>query len=101
MSSHLHPPGTPPPSEREAFLIDGCPRCAEYVEDLGCSFDADRFRAFWRKMIDVEYDVEGGYASVLDAKLGRRLYCVSLALHRASFGFNPRELARQEVPHRG
>jgi hypothetical protein len=92
MSSHVHPPGTPAPDGRDAFLIDGCNRCAEYVDDFGVSFDPDRFRAFWRKMVDVEYDDASGYASKLDKRLGRRLYLVSLTLHRA-FGLDPRELA--------
>lgn len=92
MSSHTHLPGTPAPDDRDVFLIDDCERCAEYVEDLGCSFDSDRFRAFWRKMVDVEYDDASGYASALDKQLGRRLYIVSLSLHRA-FGLDPRELA--------
>lgn len=91
MSSHIHPPGTPVPADRAAFLVDGCPRCAEYVEDLGVSFDAERFRAFWEKMVEVEYDDASGYASTLDKQLGRRLYVVSLSLHRA-FGLDPRGL---------
>ncbi len=92
MSTHVHPPGTPEPDARGAFLIDGCERCAEYAADLGLHFDSDRFRAFWRKMIEVEYDDIAGYESELDKQLGRRLYYVSLALQRA-FGLDPRELA--------
>lgn len=96
MSSHLHPPGTPTPGEREVFLVDGCERCVEYVEDLGTSFDAERFRAFWRKMVEVEYDYVGGYRSKLDKRLGRRLYWISLSLQRA-FGLDPRELQDKRI----
>lgn len=79
----------PDPTGREEFLVDGCPRCEEYLDELGLPFDPERFRAFWRKMISVEYDDEGGYASELDKQLGRRLYHLSLSLERA-FALDPR-----------
>lgn len=77
--------------EREEFLVDGCPRCEEYVAELGLPFDADRFRAFWQKMVKVEFDNSGGYKSMLDKALGRQLYYVATALWRA-FGLDPRAL---------
>lgn len=88
MSAHRHPHGTPDPAGRADFLVDGCPRCAEYARDLGLPFDPARFRAFWRKMVEVEFDSTGGYASDLDKQLGRSLYYVALGLQR-SFGINP------------
>jgi hypothetical protein len=95
--SHTHPPGTAEPDGRGAFLIDGCERCDEYLEDLGVHFDADRFRAFWAKMVEVEYDDVGGYESDLDKQLGRRLYIVALSLQRG-FGLDPRDLAKRAAP---
>jgi hypothetical protein len=81
----------PQPSERREFLVDGCPRCAEYAADLGLHFDEDRFRAFWAKMIRVEFDDAEGWDSETDRDLGRRLFSVALSLQRA-FGLNPRDL---------
>lgn len=85
MTIHLRHPG---PGEREEFLVDGCPRCAEYLDDLGLSFDEQRFRAFWQTMVAVEFQGNGGYHSLLDADLGLALYKVALSLQRA-FGFDP------------
>jgi hypothetical protein len=76
------------PEARPEFLVDGCPRCQEYVDDLGVYFDPERFRAFWAKMIEVEFDDDGGYASVADGELGHRLYLVALQFQRA-FGIDP------------
>lgn len=76
-------------SEREEFLIDGCERCKEYVANLGRSFDPGRFREFWNKMIEVEWDHEGAWKSKLDAELGRKLYLVSLSFQHA-YGWHPR-----------
>jgi hypothetical protein len=90
-AQHEHPPGTghwPSP----AFLVDGCPRCAEYVEMIGRPFDSERFREFWAKMVEVEWDDIGHYHSKFDAALGRKLYLVSLQFE-AAFGLHPRELA--------
>jgi hypothetical protein len=92
VTDHRHPRDTPPPAERVAFLIDGCPRCREYVDDLGVSFDPERFRAFWAKMVEVEYDDVGGWESGLDRALGRKLYLVSLCFEKA-FACDPRTLA--------
>lgn len=80
MTIHVQHPGT---DDREEFLVDGCPRCAEYVADLGVQFDAARFRAFWAKMLEVEIDGTGCYASKADKELGSRLYLVALQLERA------------------
>lgn len=76
------------PNDREEFLVDGCPRCEQYVENLGIDFDALRFADFWRKMIQIEWFDYGRYASKLDRDLGSKLYWVSLSLNRA-FGINP------------
>jgi hypothetical protein len=81
------------PQERDAFLVDGCPRCSEYVDDLGVPFDPGRFRAFWVKMVAVEFQDTGGYASQLDKELGRRLYLVALGLQRG-FGIDPAAFVR-------
>lgn len=89
MTTHAH---HPPPAERREFLVDGCPRCAEYAADLGLHFDEERFRAFWTKMVTVEFHDDGGYLSQTDKELGRRLYYVALALQRA-FGLDPERLA--------
>lgn len=89
MTVHAPHPG---PSDRREFLVDGCLRCAEYVEDYGLPFDEDRFRAFWAKMVRVEFDDAEGYDSGLDRTLGRRLYHVALALQRA-FSLDPHTLA--------
>lgn len=93
MASHYHPPGTPDPWEpgRDAdagpFLIDGCERCAEYVNDQGVHFDPERWLAFWQHMVDVEFAPpfkgDTHYRSGLDARLGRQLYHVALAMQRA------------------
>lgn len=90
MTMHEHPDQRPP-LERPEFLVDGCPRCEEYESDMGLHFDAPRFIAFWRHMIDVEFEDEGGYMSVLDRQLGRKLFYVALALHRA-FGLTAQDL---------
>lgn len=89
MTIHEHPPGTGRPDERQAFLIDGCPRCAEYLADLGLHFDPERWRAFWAKMIDEEFSGGDahGYGSSLDRQLGRQFYYLALGLQRA-FGLN-------------
>lgn len=84
----------PQPYERLEFLVDGCPRCAEYAADLGLHFDEGRFRAFWEKMVAVEFHDDGGYASQTDKALGRRLYYVALALQR-TFGLDPERLAER------
>lgn len=91
-SVHDHPPGTPDIGERPQFLIDGCARCEEYVENMGRSFDPERFRWFWDKMVDVEWDHTYAWGSKLDAALGHRLYLVSLQL-QVAFGLHPRDLA--------
>lgn len=91
MSAHHHPPGTLDPDGRRRFLIDGCPRCEEYVEMLGRPFTPGRFREFWDKMVEVEWDSKGSWGSRLDAALGRKLYLVSLQMQSA-FGLHPREL---------
>ena len=93
MTVHEHPSGTPSPDGRDPnpFLIDGCPRCDEYVEMLGRHFDAPRFRAFWDKMIRVEWLHIEAYASDLDAALGHKLYLVSLSFEHA-FGIDPSRL---------
>lgn len=88
MSSHI---AHPDPTEREAFLVDGCPRCAEYVAELGLHFDVKRFRAFWKKMVAVEFDDIGGYASKADKALGRSLYYIALSFQRA-YGLDPHSL---------
>lgn len=92
---HEHPPGTPPPAEREGddgpFLIDGCPRCEEYADELGVHFDPGRWRAFWAKMHTVEFQNTGGYQSILDKQLGQQLYYVALGLQRA-FGIRSEAL---------
>lgn len=93
MSTHYHPPGSPNPDNRECFLVDGCERCQEYVEMLGRPFDPDRFRAFWDKMVKVEWDHTEAWASALDATLGERLYLVSLQF-QAAFGLHPRDVPR-------
>jgi len=87
----VHDPPHPPPLAREEFLVDGCARCAEYAADLGLHFDRERWRAFWEKMIRVEFDDEGTYASGLDRQLGRKLYYVVLGLQRAT-GVEPRDM---------
>ncbi len=83
------------PADRKEFLVDGCPRCAEYVRDIGIHFDVHRFRAFWAKMLEVEYGDYGAWGSELDQELGRTLYRVSLALERA-FSLNPHALESWE-----
>jgi CheY-like chemotaxis protein len=88
MTTHIPHPVL---GDRREFLVDGCPRCEEYVRDLGVPFDEDRFRAFWAKMVRVEFDDAEGYDSTLDRRLGRNLYHVALALQRA-FGLDPRTL---------
>lgn len=90
---HDHPPGVGEPDDRAVFLIDGCPRCAEYARDLGLHFTADRFAAFWRHMIDVEFEHGNDvhYGSRLDDQLGSALFKVALALQRA-FGFDKEAL---------
>lgn len=88
----MHEPH-PSPAERVEFLVDGCPRCSEYVRDFGLHFDPERFRSFWEKMVTVEFDDDGGYASDLDKELGQKLYYVALALQRA-FGLNPHDYGR-------
>lgn len=75
-------------SDRDEYLVDGCPRCDQYVAELGIHFDAERFRSFWGKMVEVEFDSKGGYASTNDKVLGRRLYTLALSLQRA-FGLDP------------
>ncbi len=85
MTQHI---AHPDPNERPEFLVDGCPRCYEYVADLGLHFTPDRFRAFWEKMTHVEWDNTEGYRSNYDKELGRRLYLVSLCFERA-FGLRP------------
>lgn len=90
-AQHYHPPGTPPPDERYWFLVDGCERCEEYVEMMGRPFDPGRFREFWEKMIEVEWDSKGAWGSKLDAKLGQKLYLVTLQF-QAAFGLHPRDL---------
>lgn len=80
------------PAPQEQFLVDGCPRCAEYARDLGLHFGEQRFREFWAKMLQVEYHDNGNWASELDKELGRNLYFVSLALQRA-FGLDPHQIA--------
>lgn len=77
----MHSPH-PSPSAREEFLVDGCPRCEEYADELGLYFDQDRWRAFWKKMLAIEFRDEGGYRSLLDKRLGSRLYLVALGLQR-------------------
>lgn len=89
MTTHI---AHPSPDERDEFLVDGCARCEEYVENEGVHFDWDRFAAFWAKMVEIEYDSTGAYASDLDRRLGRRLYHLSLQLERA-FGIEARTLA--------
>lgn len=93
MSAHDNHPA---PGERDAFLVDGCPRCQEYADDVGLHFDQGRFRAFWQHMIDVEYRDRAAYRSQLDKALGRRLYYVSLCLHRA-FGIDAEAVASMAV----
>lgn len=86
MSQHYHPDG-----HGLEFLVDHCPRCEEYVEQLGRPFDPERFTLFWEKMVRVEWDHDGNWWSSLDRELGRRLYLVSLQL-QAAFGLHPRDL---------
>lgn len=76
----MHSPH-PSPSEREEFLVDGCPRCKEYADELGIFFDQDRWAAFWKKMLEVEFG-DGHWTSRTDAMLGGRLYLVALGLQR-------------------
>jgi hypothetical protein len=76
---------------RDPFLIDGCERCQEYVELLGRPFDPVRFRAFWDKMVEVEWDNDSWWNSKLDASLGHKLYLVSLQM-QAAFGIDPHHL---------
>ena len=83
---HIAHPGI---RDREEFLVDGCPRCREYVDDLGLHFDPQRFRDFWEHMTRVEWDDADHYHSESDKELGRRLYLVSLSFERA-FGLHPR-----------
>jgi hypothetical protein len=90
-AQHEHPPGAGHWPSR-AFLVDGCPRCEEYVEMLGRPFDPIGFREFWDKMVRVEWDNTEAWDSKLDAALGRKLYLVTLQL-QAAFGLHPRELA--------
>lgn len=85
MTTHI---AHPSPNERREFLVDDCPRCYEYVEDNGIHFDPSQFRAFWRKMIEVEFNDIGGYESKADKELGTRLYQVTLSLQRA-FDLDP------------
>lgn len=90
---HDHPPGAPQPNDRTAFLVDGCPRCAQYVRDLGIHFDSGRFRAFWNHMIDGEFfhDNDAHYETRLDDQLGSALFKLALSLQRA-FGFTAEDL---------
>lgn len=85
MTTHIQHPTL---DQREMFMVDGCPRCAEYADDLGVHFDPERFRAFWAKMVEVEFDDVGGYASASDKALGSQLYLVALQFQR-SFGIDP------------
>lgn len=73
---------SPHPSPSEEFLVDGCPRCKEYADELGIPFDQDRWAAFWKKMVEVEFTNIGSWASEYDRLLGRRLYLVALGLQR-------------------
>lgn len=82
MATHIQ---HPPPSERKMFLVDGCPRCKEYVRDFGLHFDPERFREFWKHMYEIEFKDGGGYASNLDKQLGRSLYYVALSFQKAGF----------------
>jgi hypothetical protein len=90
MTVHDHRNETPPRPGRMAFLVDGCPRCEEYVELMGRPFDPGRFASFWRHMLDVEFDQgDASYVSALDSKLGGKLYLVALSMQAA---FNLSEL---------
>ncbi len=89
---HYHPQDVAAPTDRDYFLVDGCPRCREYVDDLGLHFDPDRFRAFWAHMIEVEWLNRDIYKSTNDKDLGTRLYLVSLSFERA-FGIHPSAFA--------
>jgi hypothetical protein len=91
-ATHYHPLDTPHIDARDYFLVDGCERCAEYVEMLGRPFDPARFRAFWDKMVRVEWDHTEVWQSKLDAELGHKLYLVALQF-QVAFGLDPHELA--------
>lgn len=77
------------------LLCDECPRCEEQAQDLGLHLDGDKWRKAWAMMLSVEYGDEAGgdYRSVLDAKLGRSLYYMSLLLQRNTH-VDPRVLLR-------
>jgi hypothetical protein len=99
VTTHYHPPGTPQPWEpgRDGpFLIDGCPRCEEYVAAEGIWFDEGRWRAFWLHMLDVETDQHRGYGSRLDKLLGEKLWHVALGLQRA-FGLTTGQLGSLDL----
>jgi hypothetical protein len=86
------------PEQRAMFLVDGCPRCAEYARDLGIHFTEERFRAFWRKMVEVEFNDYGAYASQLDKQLGRQLYLVALAITRVTGNPDPLAIIGEARP---
>lgn len=91
MSSHNHEAIQDSDPRDPPFLIDGCIRCLEYADELGIHFTADRFVAFWRYMVDVEFEADGGaYKSRCDRKLGGKLYLFALSLQRA--GVDPKTL---------
>jgi hypothetical protein len=79
------------PDPRPEFLVDGCPRCEEYVRDLGVEFDAIRWRTFWEHVIAVEYDGTARYKSALDNQLGTQWARIMVGMERA-YGVDPREI---------
>jgi hypothetical protein len=81
------------------ILFDDCPDCKLHTEALGLSLDEDNWRDMWERMLAVELDYMGtldnatsdSYRSANEAKLGRQMYHMYVALERYT-SINPATL---------
>lgn len=84
MTTHSEHPLT----TQHNILYDVCDRCSEHALHPVLSLDNEHLVWLWEKMIKVELDDRGYYASVAERMAAKKLYPFALLLQK--FGIDPR-----------
>jgi hypothetical protein len=74
-------------SETGGILDETCERCAQYAENPAM-LDSTNLRSMWDQMMAVEFGTIHNYPNTADAKAGRVLYRMAVALEL--LGHDPR-----------